>query len=823
MRAALAEVAVALAEARQSRLIANPVLSLELRFPSGGGDEILEAGLAQPLLELLSRPARARAADARLRVAAVEAVAAAIDALHAARMAYAEAVAADARVGVIGKQGELLDRLLSLAESRQEAGEASSLDVVGFKARRAALDAEAIGLRADRRAARLRLLRLVGSPSASVDFDLEAADPDPLAGTEAEHLAVALQRRPEVQAGVFELAALGHDVDRAGWSLLEGIEAGVSSETEGSTAIGPAVAGPIPLFDFGGQRRAAARAAALAEAHRLVGVRREVIEEVRRALTASDAARDAAALIAGTVLPLAQDRVDQTRSAFEAGFAGVTDVLLAQEDLLQAERTGIDARFRRDAAEADLRRAVGGVPASAVAGEAEAAAPDRPAELFRSPNFPHSRSFRRSVMRTLLLPLLLAAPLAPLPGCGEAPPAGAAEHTDHDHDHDHGGEAEHDDHGGEEAHADEVRLTPEAAAAYGLTTVKVEARPVAGAVTAPARVGFDEEAMAHVHALVSGRVQEIRARLGDEVAAGDVLLVIQSPELGRLEAALLAARSDVAAARPAVEIARDAYDRGRTLLEGSGGISVTAVQERESTLKAAERELAAAEAEAAAAANTLRLNGLSDERIDALGDGGEVTATFELTAPIAGRVIERAVVPGELVGPGVGKDEPLLVLADLSRVWLHVDVPAARLAGLGVGSAIEFDGDGRSLEGTVGYVDPHVDVATRTTRLRAAVDNADGTLKPGMFFTASVHPVEPGPAVPAVPASAVLTVEGEPSVFVPVPGEPNAWARRFVRVGPAAGGWRPVLGGLDVGDEVVTRGAFILKADLGKAGAAHEH
>jgi cobalt-zinc-cadmium efflux system membrane fusion protein len=81
---------------------------------------------------------------------------------------------------------------------------------------------------------------------------------------------------------------------------------------------------------------------------------------------------------------------------------------------------------------------------------------------------------------------------------------------------------------------------------------------------------------------------------------------------------------------------------------------------------------------------------------------------------------------------------------------------------------------------------------------------------------------EPAPQV-AVPESAVQTVEGGPAVFVPVPDEPNTFQRRAVVVGPAVGGVVPVISGLAAGDRFVSAGSFILKAELGKGSAAHEH
>ena len=361
VQAALAEVQRALADARQARLITNPVLSLNLRFAAGDADDVIEAGLAQPLVELLSRPARASAADARLRAAASDAVAAALDALADGQRSHADALAADRRLEVIEGQAALLTRLLDLANARLDAGEASPLEVVGFQARAASLEAEARTQRYERDAARLRLARLLGRPSGELGFGLTASDAERTPGTESLWLRLAAERRPELAAAVQELRALGDDVKLAGWSVFDGLEAGVATETEGATSIGPAIGGPIPLFDFGKQRRAAARAEVLAARHRLLGLQREVVEEVRRAFAAATAAAEVVEASEDRVIPLAQERVDQTRRSFDAGFAGVNDVLLAEADLLDAESGLVDARLRGRLASADLRRAAGGV------------------------------------------------------------------------------------------------------------------------------------------------------------------------------------------------------------------------------------------------------------------------------------------------------------------------------------------------------------------------------------------------------------------------------------------------------------------------------
>ena len=162
-------------------------------------------------------------------------------------------------------------------------------------------------------------------------------------------------------------------------------------------------------------------------------------------------------------------------------------------------------------------------------------------------------------------------------------------------------------------------------------------------------------------------------------------------------------------------------------------------------------------------------------------------------------------------------------------MWALIDVPEARLAGLGIGSPVELQLGSQSdaasaVSGTVAYIAPALDPTTRTLRLRAEIENPDGRFRPGTFARATVGPAQAnGDAVAAVPAAAVVTYEGASAVFVPVTGQPNAFVARPVRLGDRVGDTFPVLDGLQTGDPLVTAGTFILKAELGKAGVKHEH
>lgn len=421
----------------------------------------------------------------------------------------------------------------------------------------------------------------------------------------------------------------------------------------------------------------------------------------------------------------------------------------------------------------------------------------------------------RQLLTRVLIGLFL---LTSAPACGgekhtDEHGHGASEEKGHgdEHGHDEGGGDEHGHgHGEEGEHADEAKLTPEAIKRYGIKVEAAMKQPLLGTFAAAARVSYNTEAIAHVGSLVSGRISEIKARLGDSVKKGDVLLIIESPELGEVQ-------SDFRSKRAAVQAARSGYERASKLLKESQGIALTEVQKRELELKSAE-------AGASAAESTLRLFGFTPQAIESLAKSGNIDSRYPVHAPLSGKVVERNATLGERVGPD---RDSLFVVADTSTLWVIADVPEGRLKDVGIGSPARVKVPAlpeQTFEGAVILVSPVLEQTTRTTAVRIEVKDERLLLKPGMFAQAEIaSPEAAAGAMLAVPLEAVQTVEGGPAVFVPVKGEENTFAKRAVGVGPAVGGLVPVLSGLKEGEQVVTAGTFILKAELGKSGAAHEH
>jgi cobalt-zinc-cadmium efflux system membrane fusion protein len=408
-----------------------------------------------------------------------------------------------------------------------------------------------------------------------------------------------------------------------------------------------------------------------------------------------------------------------------------------------------------------------------------------------------------------IVPVLLAAFIASGTFADAAHPA----HEASGHDH-------HDE------HVDEVKLSPEAIERSNIRIGIVTSTQLNPTITAPARVAFNMEAMAHVGSVVKGRAIEIAARVGDTVKKGDALLVVESPELGEAQSDFLQKCTAVSVAQSAIEPAKSAADRAKALYEQSKGIALGELQKRVAEQKAAEGALKTAQAALTAAENKLHLMGMDAKAIASLAKSGEIDPRFTIRAPLGGQVIEREITLGELVAP---EKDALLVLANMQTLWVVADVPEAQLRQVAVGAPARVRVGAvpdEALDGKVALISPALDPATRTAQVRIEVANGHN-LRPGMFATAEIaaasSTTKPARDVLAIPDEAVQSIEGGPAVFVPVEGEPNTFAKRSITVGKAIGGKVPVLSGLKEGEKLVVSGSFILKAELGKGEAEHEH
>jgi len=191
--------------------------------------------------------------------------------------------------------------------------------------------------------------------------------------------------------------------------------------------------------------------------------------------------------------------------------------------------------------------------------------------------------------------------------------------------------------------------------------------------------------------------------------------------------------------------------------------------------------------------------------------------TYTVSAPISGVVLARQAQVGGVAGEGT----PLFEIGDLSTLWvdLHIFGNDTQHITAGVPVTVARMTDGVSQTTTLERVLPGTATASQSTVARATLRNDDGLWRPGAAVKARIV-VATRPAAQVVPLSALQTMEGKDVVFVRT-GE--TYTARSVRLGARDANQVEVLQGLTLGDEVVTGQSYVVKADIGKAGASHEH
>lgn len=218
---------------------------------------------------------------------------------------------------------------------------------------------------------------------------------------------------------------------------------------------------------------------------------------------------------------------------------------------------------------------------------------------------------------------------------------------------------------------------------------------------------------------------------------------------------------------------------------------------------------------AEAAAARLRRLGQNSEQIRRLRNSGKASALSEVRSPIRG-VVTRINVHA---GARVGRDTPLMQIADLSQVWITVEVPEAQIGWISMGTAAEVrlqSRPGQLIETTVQYVYPEIDARTRTARLRLVLDNPDGQLMPGMYADIVLY----GGArrdVLLAPSEAVIRTGERQLVMLDLGG--GRYQPQPVRLGAERNGQVIIEQGLAEGDQLVVSGQFLLDSEASLQGA----
>ncbi|NVD69972.1 efflux RND transporter periplasmic adaptor subunit [Duganella sp. BJB1802] len=306
---------------------------------------------------------------------------------------------------------------------------------------------------------------------------------------------------------------------------------------------------------------------------------------------------------------------------------------------------------------------------------------------------------------------------------------------------------------------------------------------VARAIPVPAVVEADPAHLVRVVPPVAGRIEQLLKHLGDTVKAGDALFTMDSADVA-------AAHSDASKAQAGLTLARRNLERQKELR--AADIS-------------AHKDLEQAESDYAQA---LSESERSKARLAQLGGSlaGGNGRVYTLRSPLSGHVIE---LNGGQGGFWNDTNAPVMVVADLSTVWLTASVQEKDLAAVFAGQAADIELNaypGQHIAGKIGYVGEVLDADTRTVKVRVAVDNKDGRLKPGMFaqvtFSAAPHQGV------VVPASALVQSGTHTQVYV----ETAAWTfeARTVATGVHSGEMVEIVSGLKAGTRIVAKEGVLL-------------
>ena len=334
-----------------------------------------------------------------------------------------------------------------------------------------------------------------------------------------------------------------------------------------------------------------------------------------------------------------------------------------------------------------------------------------------------------------------------------------------------------------------------------ITVNEVESRPGGESISLLGELAVDQRAYAEIGTPVQARVTRLLASAGENVGRGQVLAELTSPELGH-------ARAEFLSADARVKLAEAALARARGLADEKI-VPLREVQEAESRAVEARAALRASRASIGA----FGVEPPTDDTADA------TSSTFLLRSPIAGSVIERSAVVGQMLDPAV----PAFRVGDLSTLWLTVHAferDAVRVEN-GVTARVVFPAlPGQDFPGRVTMVGRQVEAESRTVPVRIDVANANRTLRPGMSATAVLPVGASGDLILSVPVAAVQRVRNEWCVFVPM--DERTFEIRRIGRGRDLSGEVEVLSGVRAGEQIVVDGAFLLKAHAERGEADHD-
>lgn len=358
------------------------------------------------------------------------------------------------------------------------------------------------------------------------------------------------------------------------------------------------------------------------------------------------------------------------------------------------------------------------------------------------------------------------------------------------------------DHGSEQGGEGFIKFSPDQMQASGVEIAPASSGTLIKEIAAPGRIAINADRQAKIVPKLSGTVAKINKRMGEPVAEDEVLAVLESREIAE-------AKGEYLAALRAEELARSILEREERLWKQK----VTAEQDFLNARNAQQ----SAKIKVDLAHQRLHTIGLTEpeiEKLSGVSDEGK-QRYYEIRSPIAGRVTSRNLV----LGQAVGTEKEIFTIADLGTVWVEVAIAPNDLVFAKEGQEIRVQSGTQRSVGKIIALSPVIDPDTRSARAVGEIDNSSGSWKLGDF--AAVQLVGGAQEVNLlVPRDAVQTIKGAKVVFV---SQGDGFKARPVTTGREDSANIEILSGLEFGEAIATKNTFILKAELGKSEAEHQH
>jgi Cu(I)/Ag(I) efflux system membrane fusion protein len=319
-----------------------------------------------------------------------------------------------------------------------------------------------------------------------------------------------------------------------------------------------------------------------------------------------------------------------------------------------------------------------------------------------------------------------------------------------------------------------VMISPDKQQLVGVRTAMVERRPMSRTVRTVGTITYDETKLTRLHSKSEGWVEKLYVNYtGKLVEKGQPLFTIYSPDLlATQQEYLLALKSQERLAASSLPEVR------------SGAASL---------VEASKKRLA--------------LWDISEKQIHDLGERGEPQRTLTLYAPHSGFVIKKDIYEGMRVMP----DRELYAIADLSTVWVNVDIYESEIPFVKVGqpATIGLSYYSDSFNGKVSYIFPYLDEKTRTAKVRLEFPNSGFKLKPEMYVNAEIK-IDAGRNL-AIPGESVLDSGMRKVVFIDKGN--GHFEPKEVKLGARMDGYYQVLSGLEEGQRIASSSAFLLDSE----------